>query len=203
MPNNQSASIHWHPPSDEGIAANRTSFIILGIIMMLAGTAAMVFPFASSWTVDIIVGTTFAIAGLIYVVHAFGCGGGGGMLWEIVVGLVYLAAGLFLMVKPVEGTAILTFVVALSLVADGIVRTAVAVIMRRGPWGWMLFSGIVSIILGGALIAMFPIAALWLLGVLAGVNLLITGMVFLMLALTASEGTEVDVQSTSTNAEPA
>lgn len=42
-------------------------------------------------------------------------------------------------------------------------------------WGWMLFSGVISLLLGGLALFPWPETAPWLLGLLFGVNLLVSG----------------------------
>ncbi len=191
MPNTMHISVRNHLPSREtieaSVAQNRKWFITIGIVLMLTGIAAIAFPLAGSLAVDLIVATTFTVAGLVDFAYAFGTGSWGGFAWQIVVGLVYLAAGIFLYVKPVEGVAVLTAVIAVSLIADGIVRTAVSIAMRRGPWGWVLASGILSAVLGVAVFAMPAGNAVLLIGLLVGINMFASGMAFLMVAMAARE----------------
>lgn len=178
-------------PSREAVVAvisdNCGWFLVMGAVLLVAGVAALAFPLASSVAVEMIVGIVFAVAGVVYVAQAFSARGFGGFAWEAFVGLVYLAAGIFMLVRPVEGTAVLTLVVAFTFVADGIARTALALVMRRGSWGWMLAGGLVSIALGIAAIAMFPITAIWLLGVMVGINFIASGATLMILAITAPD----------------
>ncbi|MFY0610890.1 MAG: HdeD family acid-resistance protein [Hyphomicrobiaceae bacterium] len=169
------------------VAKNRGWFIAVGIILAVTGTAAIASPLAGSLAVDMIVATVFTVAGIAYFAHAFGTQGWGSFAWQIIIGFVYLAAGVFLYVKPVEGVAALTAVIAMSLIFDGIVRTAVSIAMRRGPWGWVLASGILSIVLGVAVLAMPAGNAVLLIGLLVGINMLTSGMAFLMLAAAARD----------------
>lgn len=189
MPNPSTALLHKHLPTPdqagEAIVANRTSLIVMGIILMLTGIGAIVFPLVGSLALDMVVATVFTIAGLIYLAHAFGARSWGGFAWEIILGLVYLAAGVILYAKPLEGVIVLTAVIAISLIFDGIVRTAVSIVMRRGPWGWVLASGILSMVLGFAVFALPAGAAILLLGFLVGVNVFASGFAFLMLGINA------------------
>ena len=124
----------------------------------------------------------------------------GSAFWSfalVFVGLVYLAAGIFLMVRPVEGTAVLTLVVAFTFIADGIARTAFAAMLRRGPWGGMLVSGLLSLALGISAIAMFPVTAVWLLGAMVGINLIASGSALTILAITAPDAGTKDSVSTA------
>src|SRR5262249_3971459 len=50
-------------------------------------------------------------------------------------------------------------------------------------WGWMLFSGIVDLVLAAIIIAGLPGTAAWTLGLLVGINLLMAGLALVMTAI--------------------
>ena len=178
---------HKLTPEEVGdvIVANRTPLIVLGLILMLTGIGAIAFPLAGSLAIDVIVAAVFTVSGLAFLFHAFSARSWGGFAWEIVLSVIYLGAGIFLFVKPVDGVAVLTAVIAISLIADGIVRTILSIAMRQGPWGWLLASGILSVGLGFAVFALPASQAVLLIGVLVGINLFASGSVFMMLASNA------------------
>ena len=49
-------------------------------------------------------------------------------------------------------------------------------------WGWMLFSGLVSLVLAIVFIAGWPFQARWLVGLFVGINLIVDGFSLLMIA---------------------
>ena len=177
----------------EAIAENRAWFMVLGIIFVLAGTAALVFPFVSSVTVEVMVGISMLVAGVAALIHAFGSGNWSHFFLQIIAGAIFAIAGAALLTHPVEGTVALTLFAGFAFVIEGIVRSGIAIQLKPEPgWGWMLFGSIVGILLGFVLIVQSPIAGLWALGVLAGMNLLVTGWTFVMLAMVADDtGTEL------------
>lgn len=187
MENTLQTSAQGHMPNRKAIEAaideNRGWFTALGVVLVLIGIAAIVFPLAGALAIDFVIATAFIVTGIVYFAHAFGTRSWGGLAWQFIVGLVYLAAGIILFVKPVEGVAVLTAVIALSLIADGIVRTAVSIAMRRGTWGWVLASGILSVVLGIAVFAMSAGNAVLLIGLLVGINMFASGMAFLLVAM--------------------
>lgn len=192
MSNSSTTTVQRHLPTleqaREAIAANRTAIAVMGIALMLTGIGALAVPFAGSLAIDIIVATAFIVSGSVYCAHAFAGRSWAGFAWELIVGLVYIGAGIILFVRPVDGVLVLTAVIGISLIADGIVRTGVSVAMRRGPWGWVLASGILSILLGFAVFAMPAGNAVLLIGVLVGINLFASGLAFLMLGIRAGDG---------------
>ena len=184
----------------EAISENRGWFIAMGVMLIVAGATALAFPMMSSVAVETVVGAVFLVAGMTYVAHAFAAPGWGGFAWEIFVGLVYLAAGILMIARPIEGTAVLTLAVAFAFIADGVARTIFAFTMRAGAWGWVLASGLFSLALGVAAIAMFPVTALWLLGAMVGINLIASGSALAIAAIAAPDAADGPAKGTSETA---
>ena len=69
------------------------------------------------------------------------------------------------------------------LVVDGIFRAVLGFQIRpRSGWGLVLVGGIISVVLGIMIWQQLPSAALWVLGLLLGINLVFSGVTFLMLS---------------------
>jgi uncharacterized membrane protein HdeD (DUF308 family) len=101
------------------------------------------------------------------------------------IGLLYLAGGAVLWLNPLGGAVTLTVILAVVLVVDGVFRSILAFQVRpRTGWTWLLFGGIVSIILGIMIWRQLPSSALSILGLLLGINLIFSGLSFLMLGNT-------------------
>ena len=50
-------------------------------------------------------------------------------------------------------------------------------------WFWVVFSGIVDLVLAFMIMSGFPSTALWVIGLLVGINLLMMGFSIVMIAL--------------------
>ena len=82
----------------------------------------LVFPLFAGITVTAIVGWPLVFSGLLHVVFAWQAGRAGAVLWEILLGIVYGAIGLYLLTSPVAGLASLTLAIAIYLVFEGVYR---------------------------------------------------------------------------------
>jgi uncharacterized membrane protein HdeD (DUF308 family) len=161
---------------------HRGWFVFLAILLIIAGAAAIAFPVLSSLAVEVWVAIAFLIAGGAQVIHAFAVRSWGGFILGLLVGLLYLAAGVVLWRNPLAGVVTLTVFLAAVLVVDGVFRSILAFQIRpHAGWGWLLFGGIVGIVLGLMIWRQLPSAALWVLGLLLGINLIFSGITFLML----------------------
>jgi uncharacterized membrane protein HdeD (DUF308 family) len=92
--------------------------------------------------------------------------------------------------KPIEGVVSLTIVLTAFFIVEGIFQAAAALIYRDGmpgSWGWLLVSGLADLALAAIIIMGWPATAVWMLGLLVGVNLLTSGWAVVMVALGARD----------------
>ena len=123
-------------------------------------------------------GWLLLISGVIGLITTFWAKHAPGFWWSLFSALIAIAAGIVLLGWPVSGSVSLTLVLIVFFVIEGIVSIMYAIEHRRqysGRWAWMLFSGIIDLILAGIIFAGLPGTALWALGLLLGINLLFGG----------------------------
>lgn len=153
------------------------NLMIVGGILGVLGIGAILFPLVSSLTVAVFFGAALTVAGFVHVAHAFSASGWKGALGEVILALVYLVAGIVMLVNPIFSLATLTLLVIGYFFVEGLVLLYFAWSLRneRG-WLWAAGAGLLSLVLAGMLFAGFPSTAVWALGLLFGVNLLSTGV---------------------------
>jgi uncharacterized membrane protein HdeD (DUF308 family) len=109
---------------------------------------------------------------------AFQTGSLGKGVLVFVIGGLTLLAGIALLANPLLASGVLTIVLAIYFVVDGVAEIATAVALPPGPGrGWLLFGGAVSILLGIIIWRQFPLSGVWAIGVLLGIKLLFGGMI--------------------------
>jgi uncharacterized membrane protein HdeD (DUF308 family) len=155
----------------------------IAIFMIVLGMLAIVFPFIASIASTVLFGWVFIVAGVAQVGYAIQSKHAGQTVWKAILGILYVVAGFYVLVNPLQGTLTLTLVLGITIFVQGIIQVALAFQMRRvSPnWGWMLVSGIAGIILGIFIWSDFPFNAVWLLGTWVGINLLFDGVWMLTL----------------------
>jgi uncharacterized membrane protein HdeD (DUF308 family) len=155
----------------------------LAILMIILGIIATVFPFFATITSTLTFGWIFIFAGIAQIVYAFQSKGAGRVAWKLILGLLYLLAGIFVLTDPFQGALAFTLVLGITIFVQGIIQVSLAFQMRRTSpnWGWMLVSGIIGIICGIFIWSSFPFSAVWLIGTWVGINLLFDGMWMLTL----------------------
>jgi membrane protein HdeD len=156
--------------------------LILGILMIGAGILALIHPFPASLTVVIFAAWSFIILGILQLVAAFTDAQGGNRIWLIILAAVMIWIGVALRGNPIEGLITLTIVVALSFVASGVAKLVVGWSLRSmGLGGWVMFSGLLSVVLGVMLFGNILGAAPWVLGFLLGIELISDGVAALFM----------------------
>jgi uncharacterized membrane protein HdeD (DUF308 family) len=172
----ESVQLHW------------SLFTAQGVIMVLLGIAAVIWPQLSSMAVDVYVGWLFLLSGVVGLATMFFAPNAPGFLWSLLTGALALFAGVVLLWHPVEGVVSLTLVLVAFFVAEGVSQIAAAFAYRSAfpeSWGWMLVSGIADLALAGVIIAGWPGSLSWALGLIVGVNLITSGLAIVMVAVAA------------------
>jgi uncharacterized membrane protein HdeD (DUF308 family) len=136
--------------------------------------------------VTVFVGWLLVFSGAAYLVFAWHTGSSGGLLWEVLLGIVYILVGSYLLVNPIGGLASLTLALAIYLLAKGVLEFILSFQLRpmRGS-SWLLFDGIITLILAVMIWKAWPSSAEWAIGILLGISMLFSGIARLMLSLAA------------------
>ena len=158
--------------------------IVLGVLIILLGIVAMMAPLATGVVAVYILAWTAIFGGVAQIVYAFHAHSGGRIALEVILGVVYLAAGIYLVSNPLAGLLTLTLLLGVMLLGYGVVAVVLAFQMRPSKgWGWMLFDAAVTVILGLMIIAHWPINSVWVIGTLFGISILFRGITRLMISL--------------------
>jgi uncharacterized membrane protein HdeD (DUF308 family) len=166
------------------IADNWGWFVALGVISVIVGVLAIIFPLASSIATKIILGWVLLIAGIAHIIHAFSDRNWRGFIADVLLGLLFIIAGGWLAFFPIAGLLALTVFVAVVFMVQGIFEIILA-FQTRGVNGWVfiLISGIIALAAGFLVWNGLPSTAAWVIGVLAGINLISSGLSYIMIAM--------------------
>jgi uncharacterized membrane protein HdeD (DUF308 family) len=158
--------------------------IALGIIMIVAGIIAMFAPWEAGLVITLVVGWSAIFNGAAQIVFAFRTHGGLHIALEVILGIIYIVAGIFLLMHPRSGLLALTLVLASFLLVYGVFALLLSFKFRpRRGWGWVLFDGIITILLGILIWAHWPLNSEWVVGTLFGISIFVSGITRLMMSL--------------------
>ena len=158
-----------------------------GIVMMVLGFLAVVEPNVATFAVSIFVGWLFFIGGIFRTLSVWRARAMPGFAWALLTALLAIVLGLILIFRPLAGVLTLTMVLIAFFILEGITAIALAVQHREQlrSWVWVLFSGIVDLLLAFLIWDGWPSSADWAIGLLVGINMLFFGLSLVMTALAA------------------
>jgi uncharacterized membrane protein HdeD (DUF308 family) len=160
-------------------------YLVEGIVLVILGIGAIVLPLVAGLAVAIILGWLFLVGGIVGLAATVSSRGAPGFGWSLLSGIVAVAAGLVLLWNPLAGLVTLTYVLIAYFIADGIFIIALAVSHRRelvGRWEWLLFNGIIDLILATIIVSGLPGTLAWALGLLVGIDLGFGGIALIGIA---------------------
>jgi uncharacterized membrane protein HdeD (DUF308 family) len=150
--------------------------IALGVVYVIAGFIALGSVVMATVASVFVVGVMMIIAGVAEVFNAFQIKSWGKFLVWALLGVLYIIAGFFAFENPLLAAAVLTLVLGASLVASGLVRIFLAFSMKReSPWIWVALSGVITLLLGGIILAHWPVSSVYTLGIFLGIDLIFAG----------------------------
>lgn len=170
---------------EEKHATGRGWYFLIGAFLVVCGLAFLLAPMLATVAAGLAFGGLLVIAGAAQGIIAVATRERGWVA-SVLLGLLAMGAGLLMLTDPVAGVVGITLLLAAFLLVSGVVRTVLSAMWspRRG-WGWMLFNGGITILLGLAILSGWPGTGLWTIGVFLGVDALLAGFARIAFALGA------------------
>src|SRR3954453_13473934 len=133
------------------VARNWWLFVVLGVICVATGIAAIVWPHITLLTLGILAGIYLMIAAVMEIIDAV-TGEPGGRAMSAILGVIALIAGLICIRRPGESLLAIVIVVGVYLVAEGVIR----IVRAFGSEGlrWLgVALGALDVVIGGIILA--------------------------------------------------
>lgn len=163
---------------------SRKTVIIISIVLLLAGITGIALPQVMSMAAAFFVGWLMLIAGGMAAYITWYGFRDRWVVWLKPFALIVV--GLLILIHPIAGTAALGLMLAVYFLLDGFAGVGSAWEMRpRRGWGWLMFNGLLSLVLALVFILGWPFTAAWLIGLFIGISLLFDGLALLMLGFAA------------------
>jgi len=151
-------------------------FLALGILLTILGAACIVYDVAATFTTVLVFGWLLLIGGVFALVQALTIGSWGGFFLYLLTALFRGFTGYLLIRNPVIGAESLTLLLGSFFIVGGLFRAIGSGMAKFPNWGWAVFSGIVSVVLGIMVIWQWPVTGIWFIGFAVGVDLIVDGV---------------------------
>ena len=150
--------------------------IALGVIYLIVGIIALGSVVMATVASVFVVGIMMLIAGVAEVINAFQVKTWGKFLLWLLLGALYIFAGIVTFENPLLAAAVLTLLLGASLLASGIMRAVLAFsVKEEAGWVWVLISAIITVLLGLIILSHWPVSSLYVLGIFLGIDLVFAG----------------------------
>jgi uncharacterized membrane protein HdeD (DUF308 family) len=174
-------------PLAEGVRTLRAKWgwiVAFGVIAMVAGLIALGSDVMATASAVYIIGFMMIMVGAAEIVAAFNAKDWGHRLYWLLLGALYVFAGFVCLQNPFIAATFLTLMLGIALIVAGLLRIFLATRMAHGtPWGWVVFSGILSFLLGVMIVAHWPASSFFVLGMLLGFDLVFIGAGWITMGL--------------------
>jgi len=168
----------------------------MGIALIVLGLLAIAAPAFAGEAVMVVIGIILLVSGIFEFGRGWREDAWSGKILAFVLGVLMALCGLAVLSRPLFSLAIFTLMLAMFFVVEGIWKIVISFSYRPAT-GWlaMLASGVLGFLLGFLIWRQWPLSGIWAVGVLIGVDLLMTGISMVALALTVKRIAE-DVSET-------
>jgi len=161
-------------------------FIAMAVVFIVLGLMAIIEPGIAGLAVTILAGWLLIFGGGAHLGAAFSGGGAGRVIWQVLIGILYIVGGFYFLTHPLLGLGTLTLLLAVIILMEAVFEIIAYFRMRgQGGSGWLLVNALITLLLGGLIWFHWPSSSVWAIGILVGVNLLMTGFSRLMFGLAA------------------
>lgn len=158
-------------------------YLVEGVLLVVAGVLAIIYPVISSGAVVFLLGWLLIASGLLQGLSLIGARQVPHFWLQLISVILAILIGFLFLRDTTQGLMTLALLLIIFFMMEGISKVVFALTIRPFPnWGWVLASGLVGILLALILWASLPVTAVWLIGVLLGVNLISIGAAIAYLA---------------------
>lgn len=164
---------------------NATWYLILGISLVIFGIFFLAYSYAATIVSIIYLGALMMAAGICEGIKSFKMNKWSNFFLHLFLSILYLVAGLFLIYNPALNAITLTLLLAIFFVVSGIAKILFSITQNVPHKNWILFSGILGIILGILIWSQWPYSGFWVIGMFVGIDLIFTGVSWIQLSLIA------------------
>jgi uncharacterized membrane protein HdeD (DUF308 family) len=160
-------------------------YIAIAALFIVLGMLAIIEPAVAALAVSRLVGWLLVFGGLAYLIGACAGRAAKEVIFQLAIGIIYLVGGRYSLTHPHLAMGTLMLLVGAVIMAGGVAEIVSYLRLKSHDGsGWVLFNGIVTLLLGGMIWFHYPASSVWAIGTLVGMVLLMAGTTRLIIGLT-------------------
>ncbi|MEA3642204.1 MAG: HdeD family acid-resistance protein [Lamprobacter sp.] len=160
--------------------------LAFGLLSIVLGTIGLGMTFMLTELAMVFFAALLIVGGVFQLLDALKCNGWKSTAWHVLIALLYVAAGVYMTLHPTLAAVSLTLLLGAMFITVGLLRSIMAFQLKPAKgWWWPLVSGVISLILGGLILAEWPQSGLFIIGLFIAIELIFNGWSYLFIALAA------------------
>lgn len=160
-------------------------FLALGVLLILLGSGVIGSSYYATLFSMILFGVFLLSAGVVQIAQAFLARKWSGVFLSLFLGILYIVTGFLCIFRPTTAAVSVTLWIAAFCLIAGLFKMLSSTILRFNQWGWVFFNGLVTFLLGIMIYSDWPLSGLWVIGLFIGVDLILAGWSWVILALSS------------------
>lgn len=158
--------------------------LALGILLVILGCIGLGMVVGLTLVSMFFFGVLLIIGGFSQLIDVFKSKKWKAVAWHASVAALYLIGGCLVIYDPFLASTLITALLATVLIIIGLTRFMMALKLKGTTgWGWLLFAGIVAMLLGILILLQWPISGLWFIGLFIAIEMIVNGWTYIFLAL--------------------
>ena len=148
--------------------------IAAGVLLIIVGIEALGAPYFAALVAAFWVAWGLIFGGVAELISVYSSSEN--RLWKALLGLLYLFAGIYILVHPGLSLLALALMLAWVFLVQGVISIIGALRLRPVPgWGWWLFDGVITLLLALLIFSGWPQNSVRIIALLVGITLIISG----------------------------
>ena len=158
-------------------------FLAFGIVLALFGIAAVIRSFTATVASMVFFGWMLVFAGIVEFANAFMVGHWSGFFLHLLTAILFLVTGFLLAYSPVISAEVVTLVMSMFFLVGGLYLVIASLWSHMPGWGWQVFDGVISAVMGVLLMLQWPLSGLWAIDLFVGIDLIFAGCSWISMAV--------------------
>lgn len=172
----------------ETIRRHSMLYLIQGVLMVIGGVVAVIYPLFSTVALAIFIGWTLIIMGIAQGIGLIGATRVPHFWLQLISVVLALVIGWLFIRNPAQGVETLALLMIVFLMIEGMSKIVLSLTIRPLPkWGWILVSGFIGVLLSAWLLTN-PGISIVVLGLFFGITLIVEGAALAALAWEVRQG---------------
>ncbi len=160
----------------DAVRRHSTFHLVQAALLVVAGIVAIVFPAFSSAAAVVVFGWLLIASGIIQAIGLISARHAPNFWLQIISAILGVLLGILLLRNIAQGMLLLSLLLIIFFMIEGMSKVVFALTIRPLPnWLWVFASGVLSVVLSLVLFAAMPVTALWLIGLMLGLDLIAIG----------------------------